>query len=146
MFDEVEKCFETCKLQEYHGERKGLCVKIISNLTNILKTGPEIAGSEINDRVYKVVDNISEERGGIWGLSELEWKGELLISFLKELSAKGCIQQIDKIFRSGDDYPLIKELSTYNEEKFFELFNMLPKDYQNELLSETITFSEGNKE
>ena len=74
--------------------------------------------------------------------------GEELISFLKELAAKGLISQIDKIFSyDGYRHPLVNQLSTYyeTEEKFNELFEMLPEEYQNKLLGETISYEEGDK-
>ena len=44
-------------------------------------------------------------------------------------------------------YPLVNGLSSYyeTEEKFNELFEMLPEDYQNKLLGETISYEEGDK-
>ena len=73
----------------------------------------------------------------------------MLISFLKELAAdKKFVPQIDKIFRSGDeDHPLVNQLSSYYETKkiFNELFGMLPEDYRNKLLGETISYEEGDK-
>ena len=61
----------------------------------------------------------------------------MLISFLKELAANGRASQIDKIFKSGGYRNLlVNELSSYyeTEEKFNELFEMIPEDYQNKLL------------
>ena len=72
--------------------------------------------------------------------------GEVLISFLKELAAKGYISQIDKIFRTGGGYyPLVNMISCEHKEKFNELFSKLPEDYQNKLLGETISYEEGDK-
>ena len=73
----------------------------------------------------------------------------MLISFLKELADKGFISQIDKIFRSGGyRHPLVNQLSNYYEmkKKFNELFSMLPEDYQNKLLGETISYQDGDKD
>ena len=77
----------------------------------------------------------------------------MLISFLKELASfskksadKKWISQIDKIFRpGGGHYPLVNEISCNYEDKFNELFKMLPEDYQNKLLGETISYEEGDK-
>ena len=72
--------------------------------------------------------------------------GEVLISFLKELATKGCVSQIDKIFRScGGNYPLVNWISCNYEDKFNELFQNLPEWYQNELLEETISYEEVDK-
>jgi hypothetical protein len=72
--------------------------------------------------------------------------GEVLISFLKELAAKGCISQIDNIFRTGDgQYPLVNMISKRYKKKFNELFNKLSEDYQNKLIGETISYEEGDK-
>ena len=60
----------------------------------------------------------------------------------------GRVSQIDKIFRSGSDrHPLVNNLSCNPmiEDKFNELFEMLPEDYQNKLLGETISYEEGDK-
>ena len=72
--------------------------------------------------------------------------GEVLISFLKDLATKGCVSQIDKIFRSGSgNYLLVNWISCNYEDKFDELFQKLPEWYQNELLGETISYEEGDK-
>ena len=72
----------------------------------------------------------------------------MLISFLKELATNGSVSQIDKIFRSGGyRHSLVNKLSSYYEtaEKFNELLEMIPEDYQNKLLGETISYEEGDK-
>ena len=86
--------------------------------------------------------------GALWSFASDMNDGEVLISFLKELADKGCISQIDKIFRSGSyRHPLVNQLSSYyeTEEKFNGLSEMLPEDYQNKLLGETISYEEGDK-
>ena len=93
---------------------------------------------------------VNDKEGEIWSLSRKGKgkDGEVLISFLKELATNGCVSQIDKIFRScGYPHPLVNGLSSYyeTEEKFNELFEMLPEDYQNKLLGETISYEEGDK-
>ena len=73
----------------------------------------------------------------------------MLISFLKELADKGFISQIDKIFRSGGyRHPLVNRLSSYykTEEKFDELFRMLPEDYRDKLSGEIISYQDGDKD
>ena len=91
----------------------------------------------------------SSEDGVLWNFTRKVKDGEVLISFLKELAAdKKFVPQIDKIFRSGDeDHPLVNQLSSYYEtkKKFNELFSMLPEDYKNKLLGETISYEEGDK-
>jgi len=90
----------------------------------------------------------NREDGVLWRFARDENDGEVLISLLKELATNGYISQIDKIFRSGGyRHPLVNGLSSYNEteEKFNELFRMLPEDYQNKLLGETIRYEEGDK-
>ena len=87
--------------------------------------------------------------GALWSFASDMNDGEVLISFLKELATKGCISQIDKIFRSGGyRCPLVNQLSKYYEtkKKFNELFSMLPEDYQNKLLGETISYQDGDKD
>ena len=70
----------------------------------------------------------------------------MLISFLKELAANGPISQIDKIFRSGcGHYSLVNLITCDYEIKFNELFSMLPEEYQDKLLGETISYEEGDK-
>ena len=71
-----------------------------------------------------------------------------MISFLKELPTNGLVSQIDKIFRSGGyRHPLVNNLSCNPmiENEFNEPFEMLPEDYQNKLLGETISYEEGDK-
>jgi len=102
--------------------------------------------SEIVDRVCEFVDMVSDKEDGIWSFSKKGKDSEILISFLKELATKGCISQIDKIFRSGDgNYPLVNLISCEYEDKFNKLFEMLPEDYRNKLLGETISYEEGDK-
>ena len=115
---------------------KALSVEVVSGLTDILKnvlSKPEFEKSEIADRFCEFVDEISSsENGVLWSFAMKVKDGEVLISFLKELATKGYISQIDKIFRSGGyRHPLVNQLSTYyeTEEKFNELFSMLPEDY-----------------
>ena len=159
VFDGVEKSlekydsvdsgniFEDIKLQ------KALSVEVVSGLTDILKnvlSKPKFEKSEIANRFCEFVDMISSgDDGALWSFASDENDGEVLISFLKELATKGYISQIDKIFRSGDeDHPLVNQLSSYYEtkEKFNELFRMLPEDYQNKLLGETISYQDGDKD
>ena len=88
------------------------------------------------------------ENGVLWDFSSRVKDGEVLISFLKELATNGFVSQIDKIFRVGGyRHPLVNKLSNYYEKKkkFNELFEMLPEDYQNKLLCETISYEEGDK-
>ena len=91
----------------------------------------------------------SREDGVLWSFAMKVKDGEVLISFLKELAAdKKFVPQIDKIFRSGSyRHPLVNQLSSYyeTEEKFNGLSEMLPEDYQNKLLGETISYEEGDK-
>ena len=137
---------------------KALSVEVVSGLTDILKnvlSKPEYEGPkkiEITNRFCEFVDMInSSENGVLWSFARKVKDGEVLISFLKELADKGCISQIDKIFRSGGyRYPLVNDLSCnprikneFNE--FNELFKKLPEWYQNKLLGETISYEEGDK-
>ena len=88
---------------------------------------------------------ISWENETLWRFAK---DGEVLISFLKELATNGCISQIDKIFRSGGyRHPLVNYLSCNPMIKngFNELFSMLPEEYHNKLLGETISYEEGEK-
>ena len=51
--------------------------------------------------------------------------------------------------RSGRGlYPLVNELSCNPmiRDEFNELFSILPKEYQDELLSETISYQDGDKD
>ena len=111
---------------------------------------PKFEKSEIANRFCEFVDMISSRDDGVlWSFARRVKDGEVLISFLKELATKGCISQIDKIFRCGGyRHPLVNKLSSYYEtkEKFNELFRMLPEDYQNKLLGETISYQDGDKD
>ena len=156
VFADVEKSFEKYKsvdLDDIFEEGKvcsALSIEIVSGLTDILRSVPKMPNSEIVDRVCEFVDMVSDNEEEIWSLSRKGKgkDGEVLISFLKELATNGCVSQIDKIFRSGGyRHPLVNGLSSYyeTEEKFNELFEMLPEDYQNKLLGETISYEEGDK-
>ena len=132
---------------------KALSVEVVSGLTDILKnisSKPKLEKSEIANRFCEFVDMISSRDDGVlWDFASQVKDGEVLISFLKELATNGYIPQIDKIFRSGDeDHPLVNQLSSYYEtkEKCNELFRMLPEDYQNKLLGETISYQDGDKD
>ena len=142
--------FEDAKLY------KALSAEVVSGLTDILKNvlskleseGPE--KTEITNRFCKFVDMISSRKDGVlWSFARGVNDGEVLISFLKELATNGCISQIDKIFRSGDEnHPLVNQLSSYYEtkEKFNELFRMLPEDYRDKLSGEIISYQDGDKD
>ena len=156
VFADVEKSFEKYKsvdLDDIFEEGKvcsALSIEIVNGLTDILRSVPKMPNSEIVDRVCEFVDMVNDKEGEIWSLSRKGKgkDGEILISFLKELATNGCISQIDKIFRYGGyRHPLVNGLSSYyeTEEKFNELFEMLPEDYQNKLLGETISYEEGDK-
>ena len=114
---------------------------------------PESEGpkkTKITNRFCEFVDMISSrENGVLWRFARRVKDGEILISFLKELAAdKKFCPQIDKIFRSdGYRHPLVNDLSCNPriENEFNELFSMLPEDYQNKLLGETISYEEGDK-
>jgi len=138
--------FEDAKLYE------ALSVEVVSGLTDILKnvlSKPKFEKSEIADRFCEFVDVISKSRDSLWEFARQVKDGEVLISFLKELATKGCISQIDKIFRSGGyRHPLVNRLSSYykTEEKFDELFRMLPEDYRDKLSGEIISYQDGDKD
>ena len=131
-------------------------VEVINGLTDVLKNvlskleseGPE--KTEITNRFCEFVNKISiKGNGSLWGFAEQVKDGEALISFLKELATRGCISQIDKIFRSdGYRCPLVNQLSKYYEtkKKFNELFEMLPEDYRDKLSGEIISYQDGDKD
>ena len=157
VFADVEKSFEKYKsvdLDDIFEEGKvcsALSIEIVSGLTDILRSVPKMPNSEIVDRVCEFVDMVNDKEGEIWSLSRKGKgkDGEILISFLKELATKGCVSQKDKIFRSGGyRHPLVNNLSCNPmiEDKFNELFSMLPEDYQNKLLGETISYQDGDKD
>ena len=132
---------------------KALSVEVVSGLTDILKnvlSKPKFEKSEIANRFCEFVDMLSSRKNGVlWSFARKVKDGEVLISFLKELADKGCISQIDKIFRSGGyRHPLVNELSSYYEtkEKFNELFRMLPEDYRDKLSVEIISYQDGDKD
>ena len=132
---------------------KALSVEVVSGLTDILKnvlSKPKFEKSEIANRFCEFVDMISSRDDGVlWSFARKVKDGEVLISFLKELATKGCISQIDKIFRSGGyRCPLVNQLSSYYEtkEKFNELFEMLPEEYQDKLSGEIISYQDGDKD
>ena len=139
--------FEDAKLYE------ALSVEVVSGLTDILKnvlSKPKFEKSEIADRFCEFVDMISSRKNGVlWSFARKVKDGEVLISFLKELADKGCISQIDKIFRSGGyRCPLVNQLSKYYEtkKKFNELFEMLPEEYRDKLSGEIISYQDGDKD
>ena len=139
--------FEDAKLHE------ALSVEVVSGLTDILKnvlSKPKFEKSEIANRFCEFVDMISSRSNGVlWSFARRVKDGEVLISFLKELATKGCISQIDKIFRCGGyRYPLVNDLSRNPRIKneFNELFSMLPEDYQDKLSGEIISYQDGDKD
>ena len=159
VFDGVEKSlekydsvdsgniFEDAKLCE------ALSVEVVSGLTDILKnvlSKPKFEKSEIANRFCEFVDMISSSgNGALWSFASDENDGEVLISFLKELATKGCISQIDKIFRCGGyRHPLVNDLSCNPRIKneFNELFSMLPEDYRDKLSGEIISYQDGDKD
>ena len=153
-FREIEKIFkifeeDSGRIEEY----KGMAIKIVSGLTDILKEinqkSPNKPNNRLVDRVCEFINKINKKVDDVWELSMFERNGEILFSFLNELAAdKKFVPQIDRIFRSGDGvYPLVNELSTFPEtkKKFNELFQKLPEWYQNKLLGETISYEEGDK-
>ena len=160
VFSGVEKSFEkynsvdSGNLFENGKAWQALSVEVVSGLTDILKnvlSKPKFEKSEIANRFCEFVDMISSsENGVLWSFARKVKDGEVLISFLKELAAdKKFVPQIDRIFRSGSyRCPLVNQLSKYYEKKkkFNELFSMLPEDYQNKLLGETISYQDGDKD
>ena len=162
VFADVEKSFKEynsvdsgsiSKDAELH---KALSVEVVSGLTDILKnvlSKPEYEGPkkiEITNRFCEFVDMISSRSNGVlWSFARKVKDGEVLISFLKELADKGCISQIDKIFRSGGyRYPLVNDLSRdpMIKDEFNELFRMLPEDYRDKLSGEIISYQDGDKD
>ncbi len=132
------------------GEGKRLSLDIVSGLTDILKKiNQKSPNNNLVDRVCEFIEEISEKEDAIWGLSAQGRNGQILFSFLNELAAdKKFVPQIDIIFRSGGGvYPFVNKLSTFSrtKEKFNELFQKLPENYQNKLLGETISYEEGDK-
>ena len=146
-FGEIEKIFETCR-EDGHGEEyKGMAIKVVNGLTDILKkSDPKRPNTEIVNRVCKFVDEASGlGDGALWKLS----RDDGLISFLKELARRGLVSQIDKIFRCGTyEYPLVNNLSRNPmiEDEFNELFSMLPEDYRDKLSGEIISYQDGDKD
>ena len=155
VFSDVEKYVEEYKsvdsgsLSENIKLYKALSVEVVSGLTDILKnisSKPKFEESEIANRFCEIVDEVSDSSGSLWEFALRVKGGKVLISFLKELATNGRVPQIDKIFRSGGGhYPLVNKISCNYEDKFNELFSMLPEDYQNKLLGETISYEEGDK-
>ena len=91
----------------------------------------------------------SRDDGVLWSFAMKVKDGEVLLSFLKELATKGCISQIDKIFRCGGyRHPLVNNLSCNPriENEFNELFSMLPEDYRDKLSGEIISYQDGDKD
>ena len=136
---------------------KALSVEVVSGLTDILKnvlSKPEYEGpkkTEITNRFCEFVDMISSREDGVlWSFARQVKDGEALISFLKELAAdKKFVPQIDRIFRYGGyRCPLVNQLSSYyeTEDKFDELFKMLPEDYRDKLSGEIISYQDGDKD
>ena len=111
VFADVKKSFEkynsvdSGNIFEKGKAWEALSVEVVSGLTDILKnvlSKPKFEKSEIANRFCEFVDMISSRNNGVlWSFARRVNDGEVLISFLKELADKGCISQIDKIFRSG---------------------------------------------
>ena len=152
-YDSVDSgnIFEDLKLH------RALSVEVVSGLTDILKnvlSKPEYEGpkkTEITNRFCEFVDMISSKVDGVlWGFARQVKDGEVLISFLKELAAdKKFVPQIDRIFRSGGyRCPLVNNLSCNPmiEDKFNELFEMLPEEYRDKLSGEIISYQDGDKD
>ena len=157
VFADVEKYFEKYKsvnLDDIFEEAKvcfALSIEIVSGLTDILRSVPKMPNSEIVDRVCEFVDMVNDKEAEIWSLSRRGKRkdGEIVISFLKELATKGCVSQIDRIFRSGGyRHPLVNDLSCNPRIKneFNELFSMLPEDYRDKLSGEIISYQDGDKD
>ena len=159
VFSGVEKSLEKYKsvdsgsILEDAKLHEALSVEVVSGLTDILKnvlSKPKFEKSEIANRFCEFVDMLSSRSNGVlWSFAMKVKDGEVLISFLKELADKGCISQIDKIFRSGGyRHPLVNRLSSYykTEEIFDELFRMLPEDYRDKLSGEIISYQDGDKD
>ena len=153
-FGEIEKIFKIFEEDSGRiGEYKGMAIKIVSGLTDILKEinqkSPNKPNNRLVDRVCEFINKINKKEDAVWDLSRFERNGEILFSFLNELAAdKKFVPKIDKIFRPGGGvYPLVNELSKFSktEKKFNELFHKLPEWYQNKLLGETISYEEGDK-
>ena len=151
-FGEIEKIFKIFEEDSGSiGEYKGMAIKIVSGLTDILKEinqkSPNKPNNGLVDRVCEFINKINKKEDAVWGLSRFERNGEILFSFLNELAAdKKFVPQIDRIFRSGGGvYPLVNVISCNYKKKFNELFKKLPEWYQNKLLGETISYEEGDK-
>ena len=139
--------FENLKLYS------ALSVEVVSGLTDVLKnvlSKLKFEKSEIANRFCEFVDMISSrDDGALWSFASDMNDGEVLLSFLKELATKGCISQIDKIFRCGFyRHPLVNDLSCNPRIKneFNELFSMLPEDYRDKLSGEIISYQNGDKD
>ena len=151
-FGEIEKIFKIFEEDSGSvGEYKGMAIKIVSGLTDILKEinqkSPNKPNNRLVDRVCEFINKINKKVDDVWDLSRFERNGEILFSFLNELAAdKKFVTQIDRIFRSGSgNYPLVNWISCDYKDKFNELFQKLPEWYQNKLLGETISYEEGDK-
>ena len=162
VFDGVEKYLEKYDsvdsgniLEDLKLDRV-LSVEVVSGLTDILKnvlSKPEYEGpkkTEIINRFCKFVDMISSRYdGALWSFASNVKDGEALISFLKELATKGCISQIDKIFRCGGyRHPLVNDLSCdpMIKDEFNDLFQKLPEEYRDKLSGEIISYQDGDKD
>ena len=151
-FGEIEKIFKIFEEDSGSiGEYKGMAIKIVSGLTDILKEinqkSPNKPNNGLVDRVCEFINKINKKEDAVWDLSMFERNGEILFSFLNELAAdKKFVTQIDRIFRSGGgNYPLVNWISCDYKDKFNELFQKLPEWYQNKLLGETISYEKGDK-
>ena len=70
-------------------------------------------------------------------------------NILLEGVRRALVLQIDMIFRYGSyRHPLVNELSCIPmiEDQFNELFSILPKEYQDKLLGEIISYQDGDKD
>ena len=98
-FREIEKLFDTFNEDAHKREYKGMAIKIVFRLTELLKIDPKGADHNLTDKVWQFVDKIPQD-DSVWGLSKYEKRGKVLMSFLNELAAdKKFVPQIDRIFR-----------------------------------------------
>ena len=90
-FGEIEKIFKIFEEDGHIGEYKGMAIKIVSGLTDILKEinqkSPNKPNNRLVDRVCEFINKINKKEDAVWGLSRYERNGEILFSFLNEQAA-----------------------------------------------------------
>ena len=140
-FEEINEIYSKFDSGKTYEDFKKSSEYIVKGLIDILKDDSPLKVCSFIDRIHK------EGKAVIWEYIKDKDNKNILFSFLKELAMKKLVLYIDKIFMSGGGiYPLVNRLSREYKKEFNELFDILPKEYQNILRFRTISYSEGDRD